>query len=335
MNEELYIGHPHQLAGVEESVLSCGKGKGMTLLIVRNGKGLELVLSPDRCLDIARVTFKGDNMGYFAPCGYVAPTYYDQDGAGFLKSFTAGFLTTCGLDAVGSPCEDEGETLPLHGHIGNTPCESYRYTEDEGQITVVGTVRDAFLFGRSYLLTRTYQISKSCNRFEISDTVENIGSGVAPCMLLYHMNMGYPLLSENARVFIPATSASPRDDHAAAHIDSRLQMEAPQAGYRECCYYYNVTEEDNAASVGIYNSDIGKGVRISYAKSQLPFFTQWKMMGQREYVLGLEPGNCTPDGRDVMRKNGTLVELSAGETYTAHLVICFTERIEDMPCLST
>ncbi len=328
-----YIGHPHQIAGVEEVTLTHGKGKGMTLLSVRNGRGLELTLSPDRALDIARITYKGDNMGYFAPCGFVAPTYYDRDGVGFLKSFTAGFLTTCGLSAVGSPCIDEGETLPLHGTIANIPCESYVYTEDEDFITVVGTVRDAAIFNRSYILTRTYKISKSDNNFVLSDTVENIGASVAPCMLLYHINLGYPLLSENAVVSIPATGVIPRDDHAADLIDTRLHMEKPQADYQECCYYYHVTAHENTAAVGIFNPDIRKGVRIAYDQSALPFFTQWKMMGIREYVLGLEPGNCTPDGRDVMRRNGTLVEIDPGETYTTSLTIRFTESPEDIPCL--
>jgi hypothetical protein len=38
------------------------------------------------------------------------------------------------------------------------------------------------------------------------------------------------------------------------------------------------------------------------------------MMGVRDYVLGLECGNCTPDGRDIMRKTGRLKFLHPGET---------------------
>ena len=38
-----------------------------------------------------------------------------------------------------------------------------------------------------------------------------------------------------------------------------------------------------------------------------------KMMGVRDYVLGLECGNCYPDGRDVMRKTGMLKVLQPGE----------------------
>ena len=38
------------------------------------------------------------------------------------------------------------------------------------------------------------------------------------------------------------------------------------------------------------------------------------MMGIRDYVLGLECGNCYPDGRDVMRKERMLKFLGPGES---------------------
>ena len=42
-------------------------------------------------------------------------------------------------------------------------------------------------------------------------------------------------------------------------------------------------------------------------------FVEWKMMGVRDYVLGLECGNCYPDGRDVMRNTGMLKFIKPGE----------------------
>ena len=45
------------------------------------------------------------------------------------------------------------------------------------------------------------------------------------------------------------------------------------------------------------------------------------MMGNGEYVLGLEPGNCSPDGRDVMRKEGKLQFLKEGEEKKSKIVI--------------
>lgn len=106
-----YLGHYSQVYGVEEHRLIGGKGDGMRLFQVRNGKGLEFTVSADRCADISRLSFQSLNMAYFSPCGYVAPQYYDNDEFGFLKSFTCGFLTTCGLNSIGNPSIDEGDDL--------------------------------------------------------------------------------------------------------------------------------------------------------------------------------------------------------------------------------
>ena len=107
-----YIGHPSQLSGVEEYRLIGGKGDGMRLLQVRNGLGLEFTVSADRAADITRLSYEGVNYSYISPSGYVAPTYYDQQEFGFSKSFTCGFLTTCGLSNIGVPTEDEsGKTV--------------------------------------------------------------------------------------------------------------------------------------------------------------------------------------------------------------------------------
>lgn len=325
-----YIGHPSQVSGVDELTVAKGKGKGLTLLEVRNGKGLQFTLSADRCMDIARVSFNGSNMGYFAPCGYVAPAFYDNRGDAFLKSFTAGFLTTCGLDGAGKPCVDNGMEVPMHGSISNTPCENYYYTEDDENITVFAQIRDASLFGVQLVMKRTYVFSKSENVVKMNDVIENIGVLDAPCMLLYHFNMGYPLLNENSKVVIPHNSAVARDEHAQTGFDKKLVMEKPQADYKEMCYYYDVKENNGMARVGIYNPDINKGLTISYDKSTLDNFIEWKMMGENEYVLGLEPANCTPDGRDVMRETGMLKILKPGEVYKTSMEIKFTEREEDV-----
>ncbi len=232
-----YIGNPLQVRGAEQYVLLGGKGNGMHLLHIRNGLGLELWISLDRAGDVSRVSFQGDNMGYFAPCGYVAPTYYDGVGTGFLKSFTAGFFTTCGLTAVGSPCTDEGEELPLHGTISHIPAQMGGIDETEQALTVKLTIRDAALFGRKLVMRRVYTVSYTENSFTVCDTVTNEADTTSPYMILYHCNMGYPLLSENSTVHIPHHHVTARNDHAALHLSSALQMVKPQAGYGEWCYY--------------------------------------------------------------------------------------------------
>ena len=308
-----YIGHDSQVYGIEEHRLVGGKGDGMRLLEVNNGKGLELTVSLDRACDISRLRYRGINMSYFSPCGYVAPAYYESKGTDWLKSFTAGFLTTCGLQAVGSPCTDEGEELPLHGSIANTPAEQAYWFEDEDALVVRAVVPDEVIFARKLRLIRELRVSLKENGFTITDTIENTGDTTQPFEILYHMNMGYPLLDEDSVIEIPAVSVTPRDDHAAEDIENWMNMIKPQAGYVEKCYYHKFEDQGKAS---IFQPKLGQGLEISFDAKELDAFVEWKMMGVRDYVLGLECGNCYPDGRDVMRQTGMLKFLEPGESKT-------------------
>ena len=327
-----YIGHSIQESGTYEYRLIGGKADGMRILRVKNGKGLDFEISLDRCADIVTLSLNGANMGYMSPCGYVNPKYYQPTGRGFLKSFSAGFFSTCGLFAVGDPCIDEGEELPLHGTISNTPSEKYSVEETDEEITIKATVRDATILSHQLLLIRTYTISKTENKITLSDTVKNIGSKESPIMLLYHCNMGYPLLSENAEVVIPSDTVIPKNEHARGDIENSRKMEKPQRGYKGRCYYYDIKAKDGTGKCGIYNPDIEKGAIISFDKKTLDKFTQWKMMGEYEYVLGLEPGNCTTDGRDGMRKEGKLRFIEPDEEYVTNLsfnFVCDKEKFAE------
>lgn len=314
-----YIGHDSQIRGVEELRLVGGKGDGMRLFQVRNGKGLEFTVSADRCADITRLSFKGDNYSFISPCGYVAPAYYDDQGVNWLQSFTAGFVTTCGLSAVGNPCEDDGEATSLHGKVGNIPAERIYWDEDEENIWIKAVIREARIFQRKLKLTRTITVSKKENTLILHDAIENEGDAQSPLMVLYHMNMGYPLLSETAELFIPAESVAPRNEHSAEDLVTWNKVLTPQPGFVEQCYFHTFGEKPGRA--GIYNPAIGKGLLMEFDTKLLDHFTQWKMMGVRDYVMGLEPGNCHPDGRDVMRKQGKLKFIAPGEVITYEIKI--------------
>ncbi len=322
-----YLGHDSQMYGIEEHRLVGGKGDGLRLLQVRNGKGLDFTVSADRCADISRLSFRGINMGYFSPCGYVHPAYYDDKEDGFLKSFTAGFLTTCGLRAVGAACTDEGERLPTHGTIANTPAEHVYWEELENKLVIRATMKDERIFSHKLVLHREIVCFLEENRLEIHDRIENRGDMITPAMIMYHMNMGYPLLSENAVVHIPSEKVVARDARAAEDVDTWNQMLSPQPNFAEQCYFHSFAERGVAA---IYNPDVQVGLAIRFDPKQLTHFTQWKMMGERDYVLGLEPGNCHPNGRDVMRKEGTLTELAPGESVVYDVRVDFLDKLEEI-----
>ena len=318
-----YVGNTKQIRGCEKFARLEGKAAGMEFYRLRNGKGLEMEISLSRNGDISSLSYKGMNLSYLSPCGYVGPAYYDDKGDGFLKSFTAGFLTTCGLTTFGSPSCDEGEELPLHGNIGNEPTSQAFYEEKENEIVVKTLTRDERIFGRKLVLRRTIRLDLEENRFALEDTVSNEGDQPTPLMVLYHMNMGYPLLDEDSQFTCSYSSIQGRNEHASRYIDSAFHMEKPQAGYQERCYYFPQKERGHAS---IYQPKLNVGLAMNFDARELPCLTEWKMMGIRDYVLGIEPGTNFPDGRKEVRAQGKLQNLEPGESRTLHLEISIFEK---------
>ncbi len=199
----------------------------------------------------------------------------------------------------------------MHGTIGNTPAEYFTWRQNDKEIILEAEVRDARLFGRKLKMERVITCSKEENTFTISDTVTNMGEDEEPIMILYHMNIGYPLLSEKSELYIPSKSVTPRSEKAANNIDSHLEMLPPQSHYEEECFFHQYEGEGKAM---IYNPDIDLGLGITFDSAVLDHLCQWKMMGKHDYVLGLEPANCTPDGRVAMKDQGKRKTLKPGES---------------------
>jgi len=314
MNKKNYIGHPLQLSGAEEYRLLGGKGDGMHLLRVRNGLGIDMTICADRCSDISELYFDGCRMNYTSPCGYVGPKYYNEekDGFGFLKSFNCGMITTCGLKNIGVPNENDGTPYGLHGNIGNTPASHIYYETKEDKICIHATICDERIFGSKLVLNRCITVSLTDNLISIEDTVKNEGSTPEFIALLYHMNVGYPLLDENTKLEINSSEVIPRDDRAAEDLDTWNKMLAPIPNFVEQCYYHKF--KGTTANIKVSNESIQKGLEFTFDTTQFPEFTEWKMMGTRDYVLGIEPCTNTLEGRDTLLKNGKMKSLNPEES---------------------
>lgn len=318
-----YLGHEDQISSILHFERMEGKAKGMEFLLLRNQAGMEVEVSLFRNADISCLRYKGSNLSFLSPCGYVGPSYYEKPGNGFLRSFTAGFLTTCGLKTFGSPSFDLGEELPLHGTISNTPASSFSFRKTEDELRVSSLTEDQEIFSDKLTLHREISLSREEPVLLLRDTVKNEGDRKTPLMILYHMNLGYPFLDEGLELDIPLENPRPRSEEAEIHMLSRLQMEKPQANFQERCYYYDAAKENH---VRAFSKKLGIGMRISFSNATLPCFTEWKMMGIRDYVLGLEPGTNFPDGRKTVREQGKLRELAPGESITFSIRIDLTDE---------
>lgn len=316
--EKMYVGSPKQLIRVDKVTMEEGKAKGVSMLNVHNRSGMSFGVCADRGLDIPYLNFNGENVGFISPCEIVAPAYFDDKALGFLKSFTAGFLTTCGLKMAGAPCSYDGKDYGLHGNYSHTPATQVRYEvaelENGAEIRIQGTVRDAEIFGDKLRLDRMITCAYREKKFTIHDRVTNEGYRKARHMILYHMNIGYPMLAPDSEIYIPATETVARNAHAQTGLATCKQAQEADPNYEEMCYYHRLmTDANGFATVAIFNPTIDMGVAIRFDAKTLDHFVQWKMMGAGDYVMGLEPGNSTIDGIEDAIQNGSMKYLAPQE----------------------
>ncbi len=320
------VGNMDQIAGVRTVQLDDGKERPTRAALIKTGSGLELTVLLDRCLDIASASFQGRAMGWRSVTGDVAPQYYEAEGLRWLRSYFGGLVTTCGLTQVGAPAEDSALSGDgLHGRIGNTPASDIQVSQAwEGNqyvLSVSGTMRQAVVFGENLTLRRTVSTRLGDKSFRIRDVLTNEGFNRTPFMLLYHCNIGWPALDAGSRLISPSRFVAPRDEEAADGRENWATFDPPTHGYDEKCYYHDMAaKRDGTVTTALVNDGFkrgeGFGVYIKYNRKQLPRFVEWKMMGEQDYVVGLEPCTCGVEGRDVDDRLGLRQWLRPGESRT-------------------
>lgn len=317
-----YVGSMDQLARIRTSVLDDGRGRGIRMADIDNGSGLRFTVLLDRGMDIGDASFNGIPFAYQSPVGAVHPSYFESDGLRWLRSFGGGLVVGCGLRNVGSPEAGNGMRvdgpLGLHGRLSNTPAEdiavSKVWKNGKYVLSISGIIREVSVFGENLELRRTISTAMGDNSISIFDEVTNLGVRPSPLMILYHINVGFPLLSETSVVEGKVKNTIPRNEGAAAGLGEWNMCRPPTGGYAEQCFFHDVAADtDGMARMTLRNPASGLVMEVAYRKAELPYFTQWKMMGQQEYVMGLEPANSYPDGQAAEKENGTLQIIDPGE----------------------
>lgn len=329
------VGDIRQLAGARQFELSDGPERSVRAVDVRTGSGLRFLVAVDRGMDIADASWKEFPLAWISPTGLVGPWFSEERGKGWLRGFHGGLLNTCGLSTAGAPSVDGGTELGLHGRASNTPARAFSAQEywdgEEYRIELSGTLREAAVFGENLELRRKISCSLGYSSIALSDCVTNLGYESSPFMILYHINLGWPLVDENAELLCASCEAVPRDKDAMQGKERAHLFEPPTEGYRERVYYRDIPAgADGFARVALVNRRLAHplGVWIAFRKHELPNLIQWKMMGRGTYVCGLEPANCLVEGRAAERARGTLKELAPGESCRLELRIGVLDSLQ-------
>ena len=319
-----FVGDLSQVCGIRPVTLADGPERGVRAADVRTGDGLNFTVLLDRGMDIGPAEYRGIPLAWISPTGPISPAFYDPRGIGWLRTFHGGLLTTCGLTQTGVPNVDLDEDLGLHGRISHTPARQVscqgRWEGDEYTFWVEGQMREVSVFGYDLRLTRRITAMLGQPKLTIEDRVENMGYEPAPHMILYHCNMGFPLLSPASRLVAPSAAVEARDDIAAQGLEQHTSFEGPTPHYAEQCFFHSFEPDSTGhVTVQLTNPELGLALQLRFRHRELPEMVQWKQIGQGTYVLGLEPANCRVEGRSAARKRGTLVELAPGETCDYYL----------------
>jgi len=316
-----YIGDMSQVAGIKSYKFLDGKSNGVRAVDFYTGTGLNFTVVLDRCLDISNASYGGRSLCWRTPVKEVHPHLYDAQGLGWKNGFFGGLLTTCGLTHLGAPCIDQSESLGLHGRISYISGENIKISQEwqnkEYVLSVEGSMRQSSVFGEDLILTR--KITSWINKSEIliENKVENISFKASPFMMLYHINVGFPLLSPDSKFVSTSSKIAPRDAEAEEGIEKYDVMQYPAETYKEKVYYHDMKEDkNNYVKCAVVSRDSAKafGLYLIYNKKELPQFVQWKMLENQNYVLGMEPSNCWTEGRDKEREWGTLDFIKPGES---------------------
>jgi len=286
---------------------------------------------PDRGLGIWKMISGGVELGWQSPvAGPVHPGFVplaEPSGLGWLDGFDE-LVARCGLVSNGAPDFDSAGRLAhaLHGRIANLPAHELSATLDEqaGRITLTGGVDETRFLIHALRLETRLELEADRPRITWTDTVTNLSDRPATMQLLYHVNLGPPLLGAGAEVVAAIDELAPRDATAAADLASWNRYAAPRSGRGEEVFFGRLRPDAaGRASALLVAADGTQAASLSWQADTLPCFALWKNQGGPAdgYVTGLEPATNFPNPRSYEEGQGRVVPLEAGQSVRFELAL--------------
>jgi Domain of unknown function (DUF4432) len=264
--------------------------------------GIAIRVHSRRGLDIGAAWFRGAPLAWIGAAGEGG-----GDAAEWREAWGGGLVTTCGLDNVGAASEGIG----LHGTYTFLEARDVETERWVSEIDVRGTVDDP----RGLRVERTIRSSVGAGRVELVDRTTNLAEGALEAPLLYHVNLGWPLWDDGARVETDAAEVRPRDDDAAPYDWSTAPPEPGDLPER-------VWEHVGASRAVVVNETLGLRLAV---QSDLPRLWQWVDPAPGVYALGIEPANCSVLGRAHDLGAGTLPFLAPGDERSTRIAVTVEE----------
>lgn len=322
-------------SGARLVTLEDGQERGVRIIEMRSGGGLDLDIVVDRSGDIGRLAFEGQTLSWHPTAGLRAPWLMDQEGdrgQNFLRGF-GGFLNTCGLDHIRQPETDRVERanqdnlvevdFPLHGKGTHQPSviRGYGLVDDveDPYVFCETEFTQAMSFVSALRLRRRIEMPVGSQVCTIHDVVRNIGNTPSTHMQLYHFNLGFPLVAPETLINMSGDSAVwMSEDHAPLAPFPRPKTDSPNV--------ISVFRHRNeTARVSVQNPNSGLHLQLEYPSKNLPYCQLLRMTERGIYGIGLEPCTTGSRSRQAAREQGEMVVLQPDEERQYHLKLKITK----------
>lgn len=316
------VGDFSQVFGVELLSYEDGRERALRFLRFRTGSGLSFDILVDRAMDLGGMTYHGVPIGWNSPAGFRHPWLHEvdaEDGLGWLRSFS-GMMNTCGLDHIMAAAEDtaghyfypdrERVFHGLHGRISYQPARLTGYGErwegDRCFLYAEGEIRQAAMYAENLVLERRIEVEVGTDTVHFQDRVRNLGFYPTPHLLLYHVNLGWPVVDERTRLVAPieATPFTAHDPEATEF--GPIQQAEPQSRFYQQVYEHRVAmEPDGTAHAALVNGSFetpagerGIGLEIAWDHQAMPALFQWQNLQEGNYVVAMEPATVHGGNRE-------------------------------------
>jgi hypothetical protein len=347
------VGNLAQVGGVELMRYEEGHSRGVRSIVFRTGTGFTFSVVPDRGLDVGAADYQGVGLCWLPPKGLAGPWHYegDLDPYAWLRVGLGGLFNTAGLVSIGVPQEVDTSSLGFtqrltaqygtHDRIAVTPASRFSFGErwdgDRCFLEAEGVVRQDIAYGENLSLTRRYTTELGSSSFSIVDVVTNDGWFETPHQILYHFNLGFPLLDDGAEL-LAAVDEEPQSLGYAVGGDTGdgggwRRATAPQPGFTFEGYVLSLkADADGKVGVALVNRSLrgGLGVYLRYDRAQLPAYLAWRMMREGLYAVGLEPATNPFGNPSELIEQGYAIMLAPGESRRYELEFGILDGAEEI-----
>ncbi|WP_306263073.1 DUF4432 family protein [Pararhizobium sp. IMCC21322] len=313
---------PDAYASARFVTLGDGVERGVRVVEFRTAGGLDADITIDRGGDIGRLALNGKTLSWHAPHGLRAPWLLDSandGGRGFLRGFN-GFLNTCGLDHIRQPERDtlDDATVspsneadyPLHGTSTFDPTRliGYGLNDDTAEPYLWCEVEriESMSMRGALRLRRKFRAPIWGSSISIRDEVVNVGHSSVSHMMLYHFNIGYPLVAPGTRLSIESGTEiwKSRPHDPISSFPEPLELRANDI---------SVFKLDGSTAKAVITSDCcGCGMEFKFDTATLPYLQLLRMTSPGLYGIGLEPCTTRAMSRREARDIDEMVVLKRG-----------------------